>query len=40
MNKKQLENEALENIKEEYSFQEIKDAFNEASVPHPIFSWW
>ena len=36
---KELEDQAPENIKEEYSFEEIKDAFNEASVPHPIFSW-
>ena len=36
INKKELENEVLENIKEEYDFEEIKDAFDEASVPHQL----
>ena len=33
LNKKELEDELDENIKEEYGFKEIKDAFDEASVP-------
>ena len=36
VNKKELEDEVLENIKEEYCFEEIKDAFDEASVPHRL----
>ena len=36
VNKKELEDEVLENIKEEYDFEEIRDAFGEASVTH----WW
>ena len=36
VNKKELEDEALENIKEEYGFEEIKDAFDEASVSHQL----
>ena len=36
VNKKELEDEALENIKEEYDFEEIRDAFGEASVPHKL----
>ena len=28
----------FEQIKEEYNFDEIKDAFDEATVPHQIFS--
>ena len=36
VNKKELEDEVLENIKEEYDFEEIRDAFGEASVAH----WW
>ena len=36
VNKKELENGLPENIKEEYDFGEIKDAFNEASVPHQL----
>ena len=36
VNKKELEDEALENIKEEYSFEEIKNAFDEASIPHQL----
>ena len=34
--KKKLDDEALENIKEEYGFEEIKDAFYEAAVPHQL----
>ena len=33
LNKKELEDELDENIKEEYGFEEIKNAFDEASVP-------
>ena len=33
VNSKKLEDEVLENIKEEYGFEEIKNAFHEASVP-------
>ena len=37
VNKKQLETlETLENIREENSFEEIKDAFDEISVPHEL----
>ena len=36
VNKKELEDEALENIKEEYGFEEIKDAFDEGSVPNQL----
>ena len=36
VNKKKLEDEALENMKEEYGFEEIKDAIDEASVPHQL----
>ena len=36
INKKELEDEVLENIKEQYGFEEIKDAFDEASVPHQL----
>ena len=36
VNKKELEDEVLENIKEEYGFEEIKDATGEASVPHQL----
>ena len=32
----ELEDETLENIKEEYNFDEIKDAFDEASVPSSL----
>ena len=35
-NKKQLEDEAIENNKEEYGFEETKDAFDEASVPDQL----
>ena len=31
-----LEDDALENIKEEYGFQEIKDGFEETSVPQKL----
>ena len=36
VDKKELEDEVLENIKEEYGFEEIKDAFGEASVSHQL----
>ena len=36
VNKKELEDEVLENIKEEYGFEEIKDAIGEASVLHQL----
>ena len=36
VNKKKQEDEALENFKEEYGFEEIKDAFNEVSVPNQL----
>ena len=36
LNSKKLEDKTLENIKEEYNFDETKDAFNEASVPSPL----
>ena len=36
VNSKKLEDETLENIKEEYSFEEIKDAFHEPSVPQNL----
>ena len=36
MNRKQQEDAALENIKEEYGFDEIKDAFDEAASPHQL----
>ena len=36
VNKKELEDEVLENIKEEYGLEEIKDAFHEASVLHQL----
>ena len=36
VNKKELEDELLENIKEVYGFEEIKDAFDEASVLHQL----
>ena len=31
-----MEDEVLENIKEKYRFEEIKEAFDEASVPHQL----
>ena len=34
VNKKKQEDEALENFKEGYGFEEIKDAFDEGSVPN------
>ena len=34
--KKKLEDEVPENIKEEYGFEEIKDAFDEVSVPYQL----
>ena len=36
VNPKELEYETLENIKEEYNFDKIKDAFDEASVPKQL----
>ena len=36
VNKKELEDEVLENIKEEYGFEEIKNGFDEPSVPHQL----
>ena len=38
VNKKQQEDAIFKQIKEEYNFDEIKDAFDEATVPHQIFS--
>ena len=35
-NSKELEDKTLENIKEEYNFDEIKDAFDDASVPKQL----
>ena len=34
--KKELEDEAVENIKEEYGFEKIKDAFDEGAFPHQL----
>ena len=36
VNKKKQEDEARKNFKEEYGFEEIKDAFNEGSVPNQL----
>ena len=36
VNPKKLEDETLENIKKEYNFDEIEDAFDEASVPKQL----
>ena len=36
VNKKELEYEILGNIKEQYGFKKIKDAFDEASVPYQL----
>ena len=36
VNSKKLEDEALEIIKQEYGFEEIKNAFDEASVPEQL----
>ena len=36
MNRKQQEDSSLENIKEEYGFDEIKDAFDEVAVLHRL----
>ena len=35
-NKKKQEDAVLEEIRENYNFDEIKDAFNEAAVPHQL----
>ena len=40
MNRKQQEDAALENFKEEYGFDEIKDAFDEAAGPHQLHIFW
>ena len=39
VNKKELQDKVLENIKGEYGFEEINDAFDETSVPHQLL-WW
>ena len=36
VNKKRQEDEVLEQIKEEYNFDEIKDAFDEGTVPQQL----
>ena len=36
INKKQQEDAVLEQIKEDYNFDEIKDAFHEGAVPHQL----
>ena len=36
INKKELEDEVLEKIKKDYGFEEVKDTFDEASVPHQL----
>ena len=36
VNKKQQEDEVLEQIKEEYNFDEIKDAFDGSTVPQQL----
>ena len=36
VDEKELEDEVLENIKEEFGFEQIKVAFNEASAPHQL----
>ena len=36
VNKKQEEDAVLEQIKEDYNFDEIKDAFDEGVVPHQL----
>ena len=36
LNSKELEDKTFENIKEEYNFNEIRDAFDEASIPSSI----
>ena len=33
---KELEEKTLENIKEEYNFDAVKDAFDNATVPHQL----
>ena len=42
VNQNQQEDAVLEQIKEEDSFDEIKNAFDEAAVPHQLdfFLWW
>ena len=36
VNKKELEEEALENAKEEYDVEEIKDGFDEGVIPNQL----
>ena len=36
LNSKELEDKILENIKEEYNLDEIKDVFDKASVPSSL----
>ena len=36
VNKKQQEDAVLKQIKEDYNFDEIKDAFDEGVVPHQL----
>ena len=36
VNKKKQEDETLENFKEEYGFEKIKDAFDEGSLPNQL----
>ena len=36
VNKKELEEEALENVKEEYDVEEIKDRFDEGAIPNQL----
>ena len=36
VNKKQQEDEVLDQIKEEYNFDDIKDAFDEGTVPEQL----
>ena len=42
INSKKLQDKTLQNIKEEYNFDDIKDAFDEASPYQArfIFLWW
>lgn len=36
INSKKLQDKTLQNIKEEYNFDDIKDAFDEASIPSTL----
>ena len=40
VNKTQQEDAVLEQIKEDYNFDEIKDAFDEGAVPHQLDSFY